>query len=150
MQVKTIYPINFLFFRTDTSVNELYKFLSVGQELFKEAVTHNLSVTGPVHWHYFGFTGDPNQIFQLEIAIPVGEILDAYDGKFHFKRTQPFKCLSAVHDGGWLDLPVSYGKAFGYLKENNLQPLGVNREVYINADFKNPESNITEIQIGLA
>jgi effector-binding domain-containing protein len=149
MVVKSINPINFLFFRTETKVSELHKFLPVGQELIKEAVAQNIYVLGPVHWHYFGFDGDANKSFQLEVAIPVGEIPEGYDGKFHFKRTQPFKCLSLVHDGSWLSIPESYGKAFEFLSKNNLTPVGVNREVYINADFKNPESNITEIQIGL-
>jgi effector-binding domain-containing protein len=149
MEIKVINPINFLYYRTETKVSELIKFLSVGQELFKEAVSQNIPITGPVHWHYFGFTGDPNQTFMLEIAIPVGEIPEGYDGNFHFKRTEAFKCLSLVHDGSWLDMPQSYGKAFGYLAANKLELTAVNREVYINADFKYPEANISEIQIGI-
>lgn len=149
MEIKAISPINFLYFRTETKVSELFKFLSTGQELFKEAVSHNIPITGPVHWHYFGFTGDPNQTFELEVAIPVGEIPEEYDGKFHFKRTESFKCISLVHDGNWLDMPKSYGKAIEYLTTNKLESSAVNREVYINADFKYPEANITEIQIGI-
>ena len=87
MEIKTVSPINFLYFRTKTTVSELFKFLSTGQELFKEAVSQNIPITGPVHWHYFGFTGDPNQIFDLEVAIPVGEIPNEYDGKFHFRKS---------------------------------------------------------------
>lgn len=149
MDVKSISPINFLYFRTETTVSELYKFLSVGQDLFKEAVTQNIPVTGPVHWHYFGFKADANQAFQLEIAIPVGEIPEDYDGSFHFKRTEPFKCVMVRHEGSWLDIPASYGKAMEFMQQHKLTPTAVNREVYINADFKYPESNITEIQIGI-
>ena len=149
MEVKAVNPINFLYFRAETKISDLYKFLLVGQDLFKEAVAHSLPITGPIHWHYFGFTGDPNQVFQLEIALPVGEILEEYDGKFHFKRTEAFKCVTIRHDGNWLDMPKSYGKAIEFLMKNNLRPNAINREVYINADFKNPEANITEIQIGI-
>jgi effector-binding domain-containing protein len=149
MEIKAVSPINFLYFRTDTKVSELYKFVPVGQELFREAVSQNLPITGPVHWHYFGFSGDEKQTFQLEIALPVGEIMEDYDGKFHFKRTESFKCVAVRHEGSWLDIPKSYGKAFQFLSENNLVPNAMNREVYINADFKNPEANYTEIQIGI-
>lgn len=149
MEIKSINPISFLYFRTETKVSELYKFLSVGQDLFKEAVAQNIPVTGPVHWHYFGFTGDESKPFQLEIAIPVGEIPGDYDGTFHFKRTEPFKCVALRHEGSWLDIPSTYGKAMNYIQQNNLTPTAANREVYINADFKNPESNSTEIQIGV-
>jgi effector-binding domain-containing protein len=149
MQVKTIKPISFLFFRTETSVSELSQFLSVGQELFKEAVLHKLPITGPIHWHYIGFAGDVSKPFTLEISLPVGQIEEEYDGKFHFKRTEPFKCVSFVHDGGWLELPQSYGKIMQFIQSNNLQPNVVNREIYVNADFKDPSANITEVQIGI-
>ena len=149
MEVKAVGPINFLYFRTETKVSELYRFLSVGQDLFKEAVSQNIPITGPVHWHYFGFTGDEKQTFELEIALPVGDILEGYDGKFHFKRTESFRCLSLVHHGDWLKLPDSYAKAFGFIAKEKLIPTAKNREVYINVDFKNPESNFTEIQIGI-
>ncbi|MBT1697994.1 GyrI-like domain-containing protein [Fulvivirgaceae bacterium PWU4] len=149
MQIKAVKPINFLFFRTEASVAELVNYLPVGQELFKEAVAYNLPITGPVHWHYFGFEGDLTKPFTLEIALPVGEVPEAYDGKFHFKRTDSFKCVSAIHEGSWLDMPQSYGKLMQFIEANHLTPLASNREIYVNADFKHPEANVTEIQIGI-
>lgn len=44
----------------------------------------------------------------------------------------------------------SYGILMQYAQEHGLQPSGVNRELYINADFVYPEANVTEIQMGLA
>jgi effector-binding domain-containing protein len=149
MEVKAVKPISFLFFRTETKISELTRFLPVGQELIKEAVKYNLTINGPVHWHYFGFEGDVNRPFTLEIALPVGEVLEEYDGKFHFKRTDPFKCVSATHEGNWLDMPKSYDKLMQFITENNLKPLSSNREIYVNADFRHPEANVTEIQIGI-
>lgn len=37
-----------------------------------------------------------------------------------------------------------------FMSQHGLQPLAINRELYINADFANPEANITEIQMGIA
>lgn len=149
MEVREIKPINFLFFRTEAKIMDLGSFLPIGQELFKEAVRHNLTITGPVHWHYFGFEGDANKSFVLEISLPVGEVEEGYDGKFHFKRTEPFKCVSLLHQGSWFDMPKSYGKLMNFISTNKLKPLAVNREIYVNTDFQNPEANVTEIQIGI-
>jgi effector-binding domain-containing protein len=149
MQIKAIKPINFLFFRTLTTIQELATFLPVGQNLFREAVANNLTITGPIHWHYFGFHGDVKEPFVLEIALPVGEVIDEYDGEFHFKRTESFKCVSLVHDGKWHDLPGSYGKIMEYIAECKLMPNAANREIYVNADFRYPEANVTEIQVGI-
>jgi effector-binding domain-containing protein len=149
MDVKAVKPVSFLFFRTETSVSELSNFLSVGQQLFKEAVHLNLPITGPIHWHYFGFEA-VTKPFILEIALPVGEVPDEYDGAFHFKRTDAFRCVSVTHEGAWQDIPQAYGKLMQFITENNLTPVSANREIYINADFKHPEANVTEIQIGIS
>lgn len=147
--LKEVKPINFLFYRTETKVSELGEAVAVAKELFKEAVQQNLQITGPIHWHYFGFTGDVNQSFALEVALPVAEVVREYDGPYHFKRTEPFKCVSLVHEGGWNDLPQSYERMMRFIQARKLKTVSMNREVYLNADFKHPEANITEIQIGI-
>jgi effector-binding domain-containing protein len=149
MQVKTVKPINFLFFRVETTVNALASYAMVGQELIKEAVQYGLAITGPVHWHYAGFEGDEQKPFVLEISLPVAEVLDNYDGKFHFKRTNDFKCVSSVHEGAWHEIPASYGKLMQFIADEKLIPTGINREIYVNVDFKDHEANTSEIQIGL-
>jgi effector-binding domain-containing protein len=148
IQTKEVKPINFLYFRTETKVDQLVNFLPVGQALIKEAIDLKVWVTGPVHWHYFGFV-DVNAPFTLEVAIPVSEIPKDYDGVYHFKRTESFRCLSIVHEGAWIDIPQSYGKLMQYIDEHQLQPSAINREVYVNADFTRPEANTTEIQMGI-
>lgn len=149
MKIKEIKPISFLCFRTETKLSELTNFFHVAKELFKEAVKHNLSITGPIHWHYFGFNGEVEKPFTLEISLPVGEILQEYDGKFHFKRTEPFRCVSLTHEGEWQEMGKSYAQAMEFIMKNQLVPLSVNREIYINVDFAAPEANATEIQVGI-
>lgn len=145
---KEVKPISFLYFRTETTINQLATLFPVGQQLFKEAVSLNVFITGPVHWHYFGFT-DISKPFTVEVAVPVGEIPKEYDGEFHFKRTGSFRCVSLIHEGAWTDMPQSYGKIMEYLGKHQLNPVGVHREVYINADFDHPEASTTEIQFGI-
>ena len=150
IQSKEVKPINFIYYRTETTVNELVNLLPVGQELFKEAVRIKIYITGPVHWHYIGITADLTKSFIVEVSVPVAEIPKEYDGSFHFKRTEPFKCVSLIHEGAWTDIPQSYGMLMQYLGEHQLTPVGVNREVYVNADFNYPDANTTEIQFGIA
>jgi effector-binding domain-containing protein len=148
--VRNVKPINFLFYRTETTIGVLNNFFWVAPELFKEAVINNLTITGPIHWHYVGFMGDTTKSFTLEISLPVAEVLADYDGKFHFKRTEEFKCVTLRHEGNWLEIPTSYEKLMRFVQRESLQPVGVNREIYVNADFNFPEANSTEIQLGIA
>jgi effector-binding domain-containing protein len=149
MRIKEIKPINFLFYRTETKLPDLAPLIPKAKELFKEAVKLDLHITGPLHWHYFGFTGDPEKAFTLEISLPVSNILADYDGLLHFKRTQPFRSVNVIHEGSWMNMLDSYTKLMEFIQKNNLQPSGMNREVYINSDFADPEANVTEIQFGI-
>ena len=149
MQIKEIKPANFLFSRTETTVAELGSHLPTGQRLFAEAVKRQLTITGPIHWHYIGFDGDLTKRFTLEIALPVAEVLPEYDGPFHFKRTESFRCVSALHEGAWHEIPTTYEKLMGFMHANSLQPVALNREIYVQVDFSQPEANFTLIQMGI-
>jgi effector-binding domain-containing protein len=148
-RVKEIKSINFLFHRAEVKISDLVNQIPIAKELFKESVRLDLHPSGPIHWHYFGFMGDESKPFILEVCLPVAIILADYDGKFHFKRTENFKCVSLLHEGGWQEIPKSYGVLMDYMKQHQLNPSGVTRELYINADFVNPEANVTEIQMGV-
>ena len=108
-----------------------------------------MSITGPVHWHYYGFTGDESKSFTLEIALPVADVPHDYDGEFHFKRTEAFKCATMEHEGAWNLMPQSYGKLLKYIADHKLTPKAMNREIYVNVDFQHPDANEVEIQIGV-
>jgi effector-binding domain-containing protein len=149
MRVKEVQPSNFLLFRAATTVGQLVNYLPVAQRLYEEAVKHNLRINGPVHWHYQGFFGDPEAPFTLEVCLPVQQIPDAYDGAYHVKRTEPFKCVSLVHEGSWESIPESYGHIMQWIGKNKLAPKGTNRELYIHVDLDLPGANVTEIQFGI-
>jgi effector-binding domain-containing protein len=146
---KEISPINFLYHRTEVKVSDLVNQIPVAKELFKEAVRLDLHPTGPIHWHYIGFTGVASKPFLLEVCLPVATVPSEYDGAFHFKRTENFKSLSLLHEGGWDQIPQSYDVLRKCIEENDYQPIGISRELYINADFNCPHANVTEIQIGI-
>jgi effector-binding domain-containing protein len=147
--IKQIKPINFLYFRAEAHVGQLLNFVPVARELVREAVNYNLHVTGPIHWHYFGFSGNASDVFTLEISLPVSDVIAGYDGNFHFKRTESFRCVALTHEGGWDSLSGTYNKINEFIKKAHMENSGVTREVYVNTDFKDPEANITEIQIGV-
>lgn len=147
--VKQVQPISFLFFRTEATLADLGKFFHVAPELYAEAAALKLQVTGPVHWHYLNFK-DHTQPFTLEIALPVAESYPQYDGRFHFKRTDSFNCISIMHDGNWQEMGSAYEKLLAYAGNHQLKPSGVNREIYVNVDFVNPSANVTEIQLGIS
>ena len=147
--IKDVKPINFLFHSKEVRLSDLVNQIPIAKELFKESVRLDLHPSGPVHWHYVGFSGDESKPFTLEVCLPMASVPADYDGKFHFKRTENFKCVSLLHEGGWNEIPTSYGLIMEYMQQHKLHPTGVTRQLYINADYMNPEANVTEIQKGV-
>ncbi len=130
-------------------MSDLVNQIPIAKELFKESVRLDLHPTGPIHWHYIGYTGVTSKPFLLEVCLPVATVPSDYDGPFHFKRTENFKTLSLLHEGGWDEIPKSYELLMKSIEQNNYQPVGITRELYINADFSDPNANVTEIQMGI-
>ena len=54
-----------------------------------------------------------------------------------------------VHEGTWYDIPKSYEKLIDLAGKGQFRLSGQNREIYINIDFNRPQSNVTEIQLGI-
>lgn len=151
IDIKTTHQVNFLYHLEETTVEQLYGFIErqIPLKVQKEAVTNGMWITGPVYWNYFGFTGEPAKPFLLEIAVPVAELKPDYKGSFKQRRSETFKCVTAIHEGDWMKIPETYEKMFGFMDANSLTPTGNNRELYLNADFKHAGANITQIQIGI-
>ena len=150
MQIKVVKPITFFYHSVETNLSGLTPLVGVvARELYKEAASLDLDITGPVYWQYVGFDMKPEATFTLQIALPVAAAREDYQGKFAFQHTPPFKCLSAVHEGPWTEIPGTYQKLFGYIGEQGLHPTGLDRELYINVSQADPEANVTEVQVGI-
>ena len=150
MQIKEVKPLTFFYHSVRTTMSGLTPLVGVvARELYREAAALDLAVTGPIYWQYVGLDPTPEAEFTLHIALPVDAIRADHAGKFAFQRTEPFRCLTAVHEGDWTELPGLYQKLYGYLTEHNLRPTGLSREVFLNVDFAEPAANITEVQIGV-
>lgn len=150
MQIKEVKPLTFFYHSVRTTVSGLTAQTGVvAASLYREAAALGLDVTGPLHWQYVGFDPAPGAEFTLHVALPVAEAKADYAGPFAFQRTEPFRCLSAVHAGDWTKLPETYQELFGYLSTHDLRPTGLNREVFLTVNFTDPEANVTEVQIGI-
>ena len=150
MQIKTIHPMQVFCFETKTTLQDLLQYVRVvAQRLYKDAIKHDLEVTGPVYWIYEGADGQLDTIFTLTIALPVSKTEKITEGDFKLKTLDSFRCLSHTHEGAWENLGQTYGQLFSEIQVKELAISGQNREIYLNMDFDNPTGNITEVQIGL-
>jgi len=151
METKKIEPMQVLCFETETTMQDMLQYVRVvAHRIYKDAVKHELEITGPVYWIYKGADGQPTTKFSLTIAVPVSKTKTEITGsEFKLKQLDSFDCISHTHFGDWSKLGETYGPIIGDVQWRNLTMSGENREIYLNMDFENLEANITEVQIGI-
>jgi len=147
MEIKTHPPVKILSSRNRTTLQQLGQFGPVMQEMYEEIISKKVFISGPLCWIYHGLDGKPDTEFTLEIAIPVEGNIQS--DKFTVRELAPFKALVHTHDGPFEQLPDSYKMIMRYVDENKIPILDESREVYLNIDFKRPQYNITQIQVGI-
>ena len=146
---KETLPFTALCFTTRTTLATLSDWNHVPDELYTEADRLDLQITGPIQYIYTGVTGDVNNEFRLDIACPIATPTDSA-GTFTYKTFAGFRCAVCTYTGAWTDFPAVYDALFGQLYGSGRQNDGHIREVYAYVDKSHPETNMTEIQIGLA
>jgi effector-binding domain-containing protein len=149
MLIKTLPSMTVLFSSHLTTIGELGNFAGTAvKELYKHVVNLDLLICGPQYWFYHGLDGRPETRFTLEIAIPVyGRLPEGPPPSF--KELPRFKCLSAIHEGPWEEMPQVYRQMMQHIGEKGLAMNGIISEAYLQIDFAAPENNVTEIQIGI-
>lgn len=151
MQIKTLPPMQVLYFSTKTTLKGLDELAGkIPASLYAEATRLQLLVSGPQYWFYYGADGNPDNEFTLEIVLPVtGQA--SKESTYSIKQIEAFKCLSVIHEGSYDNLPKTYGEvmpkvfAEGFAMTDNKEV----REMYLNIDFANEDNCRTEILIGI-
>lgn len=146
MQTTVKPPMTVLSHKVKTNLKEIEKHLGIPEALYREAVETGMSVTGCNYWIYSDCTGDMNSDFTLEMILPV-QANGKTSKKFELKKLPAMKCVTYTHHGSWDEFKNIYPRLMQEIMSKGMKPGKVNREMYINCDFEQPENCITEIQI---
>ena len=145
MEIKTTPPINVLYFTTTTTLKEVGKYAyTVAKQLYAEAAKQGILPTGPVHWLYYDCDGIPDDLFTLEIALPV-QTAPSNASEFLFKELPSFQSVAHLYKGPW-DMYTAYDDIINWTKANGYSLTENFREVYF---FMNENYQITEINVGI-
>jgi len=149
MLLQQVPAMTALTFSAETTLKELNRFGEVSMRgLHQEAARLGLTVMGPVYWTYYGASGDPDQVFRLEVALPVGEPKGEPEG-FAFRQLAPLKCVSQTLEGPWENLPGIYNRLIPQMLQHGYTLNGICRERYVHIDLAEPVNNITDVMIGV-
>lgn len=116
------------------------------KEMYQEAAKLDFHVTGCSYWVYTGCNGDMNAEFDLEFIIPI-QANGKKGEKFEVKTIPPYKCVTYLHHGSWMEFHKVYENLMKKIQEKGLKLGKSNREMYLNCDFEDGKNCLTEIQI---
>ena len=108
---------------------------------------NNLKMTGPCmficHDEEYRETGA-----NIEVAIPVSGSISTDDVNVDLVTLPAVKIVSAIHKGPYNEVGIAYTRLFEFMQENNMEPAGPSRALYINDPGEVSEDELmTEVQI---
>ena len=84
----------------------------------------------------------------IEIALPVSGRISVEDPKMEITTLPAIRAVSVVYRGPYPGVEAGYNRIFLYARENNLETLSPDRELYFNDPAEVPEEELmTEIQM---
>jgi effector-binding domain-containing protein len=108
---------------------------------------NNLKMTGPCificHDEEYKETGA-----NIEVAIPVSGSISTDDVNVDLVTLPAVKVVSTIHKGPYNEVGIAYTRLFEFMQENNMEPAGPSRALYINDPGEVSEDELmTEVQI---
>ncbi|MEO7319157.1 MAG: GyrI-like domain-containing protein [Chthoniobacteraceae bacterium] len=135
--------------KKDLKFTELHEFaITTIKQLMEKATELKLSQSGPILFTYFNFRGDPEQVFTIEIGVPIHAEKAEGAGAFYVRKVPKFKCASAIFQGSLSGIGEAW-HGFAQAAMAKGEPTGENRELYLYWEGHNSPSNIVELQMGL-
>ena len=149
MQEKSVNPMTVFYYSQTTTLRKISEVADQEiPKMMEEASKLQLEEVAPMVFRYIGCTEDLDKEFKLEIAMVVKEAKES-NGKYGFKKFEPFKCMSHIYKGDINKIGEEYKKIMPPLFQSGKQPSNEIREVYTKYIDMTSAENITEIQIGL-
>ena len=124
---------------------------AANRKLCAEAVRLGINAAVPTQWLYSGFSGHPDDDFDLHIALPIRSSVVGIPGNdFAVHHVPAFRCAHYTYTGSWRDLGDVYEALFTQFYAAGYVYDGCIREVYQVVDRQNMSNCVTDIQIGIA
>lgn len=152
LTVKEVEPFLALTIKLRTSLPALAETGgAANRQLCAEAIRLGINATVPTQWLYSGFSGHPDDDFDLHIALPIhSRVAGIPSSDFAVHYVPTFHCTHYTYTGSWRDLSDVYEALFDQFYAADHVYDGCIREVYQVVDRQDMNNCVTDIQIGIA
>lgn len=132
----------------ETTFDQMNKVGPIIQELFKTAGDNGLNAEGYVLFIYKGVQQDRTKPFELTIGLVVPAGTNPA-GDYKVSTLPPFRCASALYNGGLATMGEAYGKHYGALVAEGHTPTDEARELYLYWESEQSTNNVIWLLAGI-
>ena len=133
----------------ELTIPEIPEFAENNSEaLYMDAQSKKMGITGHMEFIYLNCSGDPNNPFQLIIAVSVDEKKPSQNN-FFFLETMPFDCISTDYIGPMMNIGKAWEALADQVLNEGYKLSNQGREIYKEWVSHESEKNITELQMGI-
>jgi effector-binding domain-containing protein len=150
MRVQSLKGYTYAFVSTDTTLNTLQDAIGVLIPKLESAMdAGQLRVEGPAVFTYHSATMDRDKKFTLDVGIIVKDGSTAPPG-FTIAVVPAATNATVLYTGNVQGMPPAYGKLYGEMARQGLQPTDVSREVYLYWEGTESPNNVVQLRAELA
>jgi len=132
----------------ETTFEQMNQVGKIVEELIKTAGDNHIDAQGYVMFIYKGVQQDRTKPFELTIGLVVPAGTNPA-GDYKVTTLAPFKCVTALYNGGLATIPEAYGKHYGALMAAGHMPTDEARELYLYWEGEQSSNNVIWLQAGI-
>ncbi len=132
----------------ETTFDQMNKVGPIIEELIKAAGENHIDADGYIMFIYKGVQMDKTKPFNLTIGLVVPSDTKPA-GKYEVTNLPPFKCASALYNGGLATIGEAYQKHYPALIAAGNMPTDESRELYLYWEGEQSNNNVVWLQAGI-
>jgi effector-binding domain-containing protein len=151
MRVRTMGAATFAYIEVETTSDRLGDAIGEALPKLDEASdSGKAKIAGPFGLYYpKGAHVQPDKQLPVQIGHIVREGSTGGGGDVKIRKTEPFKCATAVYTGPVAEIGQSYQKLFPAISAAGLKPSGEEREFTLYFESVESPNNVLLIQVGV-
>jgi effector-binding domain-containing protein len=150
MRVQSLKGYTYAFVSAETTLTTLHDTIDqLIPKLDAAMGAGQLRVQGPAIFTYHGATMDPRKRFTLDVGIIVKDGSTAPPG-FTLAVVPAATNATLLYTGNMQGLPPAYGKLYGEITRQGLQPTDISREVYLYWEGVDSPNNVVQLRAELS
>ncbi len=149
IDTKQVTSKSYIAIKEDSTLSNMHEFVEKNScQLYSEAEDMGLTIIGPIEFIYKNCTGNPDEIFELMLALPIKEKIGEPKKNFYYDEAA-YVCAHKDFRGSMKILPQGWHAFYDEVRASDyeIDHRDISKEIYKGWVSFESDKNSTELQI---